>query len=97
MKRLLLSAAAALVAATTVAEARPNTLDMSCAQAAATVASYGAAVLSTGPHTYDRFVAHSGFCLPKQYARPASAPTYDTPYCDIGYVCEEQDYRRKHY
>lgn len=36
---------------------RPSTLSMSCAEAQGVVASQGAIVLSTGRHTYDRFVA----------------------------------------
>lgn len=69
---------------------RPNTMNMTCAQAAATVATYGAVVLSTGVNTYDRFVANGSFCLPGQHAEHANAPTLDTPYCAIGYVCEER-------
>jgi len=90
MRRSLVAGLAALLAATSVAQARPSTLDMSCAEAAATVASYGAAVLSTGPYTYDRFVVHNGFCLPTEDAKPASAPTLDTPYCNLGYTCDER-------
>jgi hypothetical protein len=88
MRRSLLLVLAALLAGTSVAQARPSTLDMSCAEAAATVASYGAAVLSTGEYTYNRFVAHSGFCLPGERAVPALAPTFDTEYCPLGYTCE---------
>jgi len=74
-----------------VAEAqRPSTLTMTCPQAAATVASAGAIVLTTGQFTYDRFVAHTGFCPRDQVARPAVAPTLDSPYCSIGYRCEQK-------
>ena len=48
---------------TSLAEARPNTTSMSCGEAAATVARAGAIVLTTGEHTYERFVAASTFCL----------------------------------
>ncbi len=81
---------AALVAGTSIAEARPSTLSMTCAEAAATVASYGAVVLSTGPHTYDRFVVHNGFCLPGEITRSAYAPTLDTSACPLGYTCEQR-------
>jgi hypothetical protein len=80
-----------IVASVSVAgAARPSTLGMSCAQAAATVAASGAIVLSTGEFTYDRFVAHTGFCLHDEAARPAVAPTLDSPYCSIGYRCEQK-------
>lgn len=82
---------AALVAGTSIAQARPSTLSMTCAQAQATVASYGAVVLSTGPTTFDRFVAHNGFCLHGEIARTAYAPTLDTPHCPVGYTCEQRN------
>jgi hypothetical protein len=89
MRRLLFLSLAVLNA-TAGANARPSTLDMSCAEAAATVASYGAAVLTTGEFTYDRFVAHNGFCLPTETTKPAYAPTLDAESCNLGYVCEEE-------
>jgi len=89
MRRLASFVVIAVAANASVAEAaRLSTLGMSCAQAAATVASAGAIVLSTGQHTYDRFVAHTGFCLHNEVARPVVAPTADSPYCSIGYRCE---------
>ena len=90
MRKPLLIAAAMLMAGTSVAQARPSTVNMTCAQAAATVASAGAIVLSTGQHTFERFVAHNGFCLPGERAERATAPTLDTPYCAIGYTCEQR-------
>jgi hypothetical protein len=91
MRKTILSALAALLASASVAAARPSTLDMSCGEAAATVARAGAIVLSTGTHTYDRFVAHNGYCLPGQEVRRALAPTIDNPYCTVGYVCQERE------
>jgi hypothetical protein len=49
------------LAATSLAGARPNTTTMSCEQATATVARAGEIVLSTGVHTYARFVASIHF------------------------------------
>lgn len=72
-----------------VSLARPNTLSMSCAQASGLVASQGAAVLSTGPNSYDRYVANASFCLPGETLRRASAPTADGA-CQIGYVCRNR-------
>jgi hypothetical protein len=89
MRRSLLAAAAALLAGTSIAAAgRPSTLSMSCAEAAATVATTGAIVLTTGEFTYNRFVAHGGFCLQNEDLTPARAPTLDAPDCPIGYTCE---------
>jgi hypothetical protein len=72
------------------AYARPTTTTMSCGQAAATVARAGAIVLSTGEHTYDRFVATSAFCLPGEITDPGVAPTLDSPACQVGYVCRQR-------
>jgi hypothetical protein len=69
------------------AEARESTLALTCANAAALVASRGAIVLTTGEHTYDRFVVHNGFCSLGEVAQRAYAPTLDAPRCPIGYTC----------
>ena len=90
MSRLVLSVLVAALAGTSVAEARPNTTQMSCAQAAATVARAGAIVLSTGAHTYERYVATNAFCLPGENTESAAAPTLDSPYCAVGYVCRQR-------
>ena len=86
MRKLVLSLALGLVA--TSALARPSTLAMSCGQARGLVASHGAIVLSTGRHTYDRFVATPGYCSLGEYARPGSAPTLDARHCRLGFVCQ---------
>jgi len=88
MRKLMLLALASLVAAASTAAARESTTGMSCAQAAAVVASEGAIVLTTGEHTYDRFVAHVGFCQHGEQAVPVVAPTLDSEYCSVGYRCE---------
>jgi hypothetical protein len=67
---------------------RPNTVTMTCAQAQGLLASRGALVMSTGGHTFDRFVASGRFCEFDERVEPASAPTLDTPYCPLGYTCE---------
>lgn len=97
MRRSTLAVLAALLAGTSIAQARPSTLNMTCGEAQATVASYGAVVMSTGDHTYDRFVVHNGFCLPTEIARPASAPTLDANYCTVGYICEQRRNRYNDY
>jgi hypothetical protein len=79
-----------LALAPSVAAARPSTTTMSCGEAAATVARAGAIVLSTGEFTYDRFVAHNGYCLPGQQTEPGIAPTTDSRACQIGYICRDR-------
>ena len=90
MSKLILSVLAATLATPSIAEARPNTVTMSCGQAAATVARAGAIVLSTGEFTYDRFVATNGFCLPGEITEPGIAPTTDSQNCQVGYVCRQR-------
>jgi len=66
---------------------RPSTLSMSCQQAQAVVARAGGIVLTTGVHTYDRFVVSGRFCQPGEYTYPATAPTKDRRACQVGYTC----------
>jgi len=90
LRRVDFMVLAALLASASIAEARPSTVSMSCAIAAATVAKAGAIVLSTGAHTYDRFVASNGFCVSGEQLIPAQAPTLDSEHCAIGYVCRQR-------
>jgi hypothetical protein len=57
MPRIACLGAAFFLAALSAAVARQSTLSMTCNQAIALVATSGAIVLSTGRHTFDRFVA----------------------------------------
>jgi hypothetical protein len=75
------------LATAAVAQPRPSTLGMSCSQARALVASQGAVVLGTGPNTYDRYVAHAGFCPRDQLPEPAFERTADNPQCYVGGRC----------
>ena len=77
----------ALLAAGSTAAARSSTLAMSCGEANAFVAAHGAVVLSTGTHTYDRFVATPGYCLLGEYAWPGMAPTRDGR-CRLAFTCK---------
>ncbi|NIX76587.1 hypothetical protein [Microvirga terricola] len=67
---------------------RPLTTAMPCFQAQRIVASRGAAVLGTGPYTYDRFVRDLSFCQVNEYLQPAWVPARDTPQCFVGYRCK---------
>jgi hypothetical protein len=87
MRKLLLPVFLSFLATAAFAQ-RPSTLNMSCGQAAALVASAGSIVLSTGRHTYDRFVVGPHFCFLGEHAWPASAPTLDARRCRLGYICK---------
>jgi hypothetical protein len=69
------------------AQPRPFTPSMPCEQARHIVFANGAAVLSTGTYTYDRFVRDRSFCEINEFLEPAWVPTRDTPQCPIGYRC----------
>ncbi len=74
-----------------IAQARPSTTRMTCDEAFATVQEAGAIVLNTGGHTYDRFVAHQGYCSLGETTRPAWVPTLDVAQCFVGYVCSQDN------
>ena len=86
MIRLFLSALL-IVAATAAEAARPSTLGMTCHQAQRLLASRGAVVMSTGQHTYNRFVVSGRYCEVAEWAIAASAPTKDARHCPLGYTC----------
>ena len=88
MKKIMLVALALTFAAPAFA-ARPNTKNLTCRDAAGLVAQNGAIVLSTGANTYDRFVAHQGYCGKEEVISPAFVKTLDNKQCFIGYTCEQ--------
>jgi hypothetical protein len=92
MQKAALSFVIAILAASSIAEARPNATTMTCAEAAATVSRAGAIVLSTGEFTYDRFVADISHCMLRQTTGPGIAPTRDNPRCQVGFICKRQDW-----
>lgn len=67
---------------------RPDLRRMSCAQAQSLVARHGAIVMTTGRHTYQRFVAGPRFCDHWEVVRPEVQQTRDAPRCLVGYICE---------
>ena len=91
MKSLVLTIALTAMASSAVAQSRPSTLNLSCAQAGGLVASRGAVVLNTGRFTYDRFVSGRNFCEINERIEPVWVPTADTPQCFIGYRCRDID------
>lgn len=89
-KTLMFSIFASLMLAAT-AQARPATYKMTCQKAANLVASRGEVVLSTSAYTYDRFVAHAGYCGLGETTRPAFVPTRDVANCFVGYTCSQDN------
>jgi len=43
--------------------------------------------MTTGAHTYNRFVAQETYCMTAQWGYAATAPTKDMPSCPLGYTC----------
>ncbi len=70
--------------------ARPDTRAMTCAQAQALVKQQGAVVMSTGTHTYQRFVSTRAYCDRSEITWPLYAPTRDNAQCFVAYYCKEQ-------
>ncbi|WP_371346865.1 hypothetical protein [Ancylobacter sp. IITR112] len=91
---LLLASAigAVLFTLPAAAQAMPNSLNMSCAQAQALVAREGAVVIGTGPNLFDRYVTDAGYCS-TQRSKPAWIATRDNPQCLVGQECRERRFR----
>ncbi|QDG74549.1 hypothetical protein [Labrenzia sp. PHM005] len=62
---------------------RANTTTMSCGQVQSFIAQRGAAVMSTGQHTFDRYVEHRGFCQHNEFAKVDYVPTKDVGRCAV--------------
>lgn len=78
---------AAAAFAAPAAEARPDSLSMTCAETAALVTSQGAVVIGTGPNIFDRYVREVRFCSGAEQLKPEWIKTRDNPQCFVGYVC----------
>ncbi|WP_136621469.1 MULTISPECIES: hypothetical protein [Mesorhizobium] len=88
IRRIALMTAAILFAATSLADARPDTRTMSCGQLQQLIQSHRAVVLTTGPNTYDRYVRQFGNeCDWPEVPMSAYVPTRDG-HCPV-YRCEE--------
>jgi hypothetical protein len=73
-----------------LAEARPDIRTMTCDRARQTVQKSGAVVMSTGQHTYERFVVSSNFCDAHQMTAPIRVKTKDSGNCALTY-CKRRD------
>ena len=78
-----------IVPASAMAQGRPLSTAMNCAQAAGLINARGAVVMSTGAYTYDRYVRDRSFCTPSETTKPDFIPTRDAAACFIGYRCIE--------
>ena len=86
--RIVLCAAAITIAAVSLANARPDTRNMTCAQTQALIQTQHAAVLATGPNPYDRYIRQFGNeCDVPYVPMVAYVPTRDGQ-CMV-YQCEE--------
>jgi len=79
--------AIAACASGALAQTRLSTSSMTCSGAASFVAARGAVVIGTGGDTFDRAVAHQGFCERGEVTVPLYAPTRDKRTCFIGRTC----------
>ncbi len=87
MKLSIIALILAAVPAVAIAQPIGASLSMSCDQAKGIVAVWGAAVLRTGPTTYDRYVRDASYCTRQERIQPAWVRTADTTQCPIGGVC----------
>ncbi len=78
----------AAVTAPALAQGRPDSTAMGCAQAQGVVTRAGAIVLGTGGPTFERVVVGPQFCTPDEFTQPFWAPTADARQCMVGYTCE---------
>ena len=90
MKKLVLTLALITSVSSVQAQQGPFTPSLPCRQVQQIVFASGAVVLSTGPHTYDRYVRDRSFCLIDEYLEPVWVPARDTPQCPVGYRCNNQ-------
>lgn len=73
------------------AQARPDSRSMTCQQAQAMIGQSGAVVMSTGTHTYDRYVRSGMQCFSTgEMAVRSYIATSDNPSCVV-YRCENVD------
>jgi len=50
------------LASSALAQSRPDSRAMTCTQVQSLIQNAGAVVLTTGRHTFDRYVSHGAFC-----------------------------------
>jgi hypothetical protein len=76
-------AAVLATASVSVALARPDTRQMTCSQTQRLIVNSGAIVLTTGAHTYDRYVAAERYCSYPEVPTQTWVRTRDHPQCPV--------------
>lgn len=71
-----------------MAQGRPDARAMTCAQVQDLIDQRGAAVLTTGQHTYDRFIARWNRCDHPFIPQDTRISTRDTNRCEV-YICRD--------
>src|SRR5690606_1665967 len=66
-----------------LAQGRPDARTMSCERVQSLIAERGAVVLTTGRHTYDRYVQDGRFCDMLKVARPITITTQGGEPCVV--------------
>lgn len=93
MRGRLATAALLIVAFTTpiLAQGRPDARKLTCDQVQELIWQRGAAVITTGRHTYERFVAARQFCDMPNVPLPTRITTRDTNRCEV-YSCQRDPF-----
>ncbi|TWG64753.1 MULTISPECIES: hypothetical protein [unclassified Aminobacter] len=82
---------AALTTPLMAEERRPDARKLTCQQVQDLIWQRGAAVITTGQYTYERFVSARGFCETPYVPRPRRISTRDTDRCEV-YACERDPF-----
>lgn len=77
----------AVLATASASFARPDARTMTCQQTQELIDRQSAITISTGQHTYERFVAYDGYCYHPEVRRITYIRTRDTDRCPV-YHCE---------
>jgi hypothetical protein len=91
MRVITLACVLSIAATGALAQSRPMTPSLTCAQARALVMGQGGIVLGTGLATYDRYVRSPVFCMRSETTELAWVPTRDAAQCPVGYRCVDRD------
>jgi hypothetical protein len=86
MRALVVAVTLVQVSSVAVAQIRPSTTTLTCAQAQSFVASRTSVLMNTGSSTYDTFVSSAVGCSGGNTAEPSWVRTRDNPECAL-YVC----------
>jgi hypothetical protein len=88
MRTLLFTIPFILMADAALAQSRPDSLGMSCAQVQALIQQRGGIVIGTGPDIFDRFVRSRAFCMGGETTDLTWVRTRDARRCPV-YRCKE--------